>query len=139
MKMSKSITVPAKREELNNILAFAENEFEAHCFPPKAVMQLNIAIEEIFVNIASYAYGENIGEAEIYIDICDNPLSVSIRFQDSGRPYNPIEKADPDITLNAEERSLGGLGIFMVKKSMDCIEYENKNGKNILTIKKNIV
>ena len=136
--MAKSITVKAERGKLDCILGFVEKELEAYNCPPKKLMQLSIAIEEIFVNIASYAYDEDGGDATIFIDVYGNPPVAYVKFTDSGRPYNPLEKADPDITLSAEDRGVGGLGIFMVKKSMDGIEYENKGGKNILTIKKNI-
>ena len=98
--------------------------------------QIDIAVEEIFVNIANYAYNPEIGKAEIVVEITEKPVTVAITFEDSGVPYNPLEKQDPDITLNAEERDIGGLGIFMAKKSMDDIEYTYRDGKNILTIKK---
>ncbi len=98
--------------------------------------QSNIAIDEIFGNIAHYAYTPETGMATVRVEIDDDPLSVIVTFIDGGVPYNPLEEAEPDIPLSAEERSLGGLGIFMVKKSMDEMTYRHENGKNILSIRK---
>ena len=101
-------------------------------------MQLDIAVEELFVNIANYAYVPDTGKATIRLEINEEPLSVSITFIDNGVPYDPLAKADPDITLSAEERAIGGLGIFMVKKSMDDMFYEYKDSQNVLTIVKKL-
>ena len=98
----------------------------------------DIAIDEVFSNITHYAYHPSVGSATVKIEVIEEPMSVVITFIDGGTPYNPLEKEDPDITLSAEEREIGGLGIFMVKKSMDSIDYEYKDGQNILRIKKNI-
>ena len=106
--------------------------------PLKAQMQVDVAVEEIFVNVASYAYAPGVGNVTIRVEIPDNPRTVVITFIDNGVPYDPLAKADPDVTLSAEERGIGGLGIFMVKKSMDDMVYEYKNGQNILSIKKAI-
>ena len=102
----------------------------------KAINQISIAIEEIFINIAHYAYIDSTGNATIGILIKDD--IATIRFIDSGIPFNPLSKDNPDITLSSEERSIGGLGIYMVKKSMDSVHYEFTNDKNIFTIKKRI-
>ena len=99
---------------------------------------IHICVEEIFVNIAHYAYGGKSGEAVINLDIEQNPKCCRVTFQDRGVPYNPLAKADPDITLSAEERQIGGLGIYMVKQSMDHVEYRYEDGCNILTIEKKI-
>ena len=99
-------------------------------------MQIDIAIDELFGNIAQYAYNPETGDATVRVEVVKNPLSVVITFIDNGIPYDPLKKADPDTTLSAEEREIGGLGIYMVKKSMDEIAYEYKDGQNILTIKK---
>ena len=101
-------------------------------------MQIDIAVEELFVNIAHYAYGDGTGTVQIQIEITAAPLSAVITFSDSGVPYDPLKRTDPDVTLSAEERTVGGLGIYMVKKSMDSIDYEYKDGKNILRIKKEL-
>ena len=104
----------------------------------KAQMQIDIAIDELFGNIAHYAYNPEIGQATVRVEVVENPLAVTITFIDNGVPYDPLAKADPDTTLSAEEREIGGLGIYMVKKSMDDITYEYKDGQNILKIKKHI-
>ena len=96
---------------------------------------IDIAIDELFGNIAHYAYGKDTGEATVRVEVTEEP-SVIITFIDSGIPYNPLEKPDPDVAQSLEERQIGGLGIFMVKKSMDDITYEYKDGQNILRIKK---
>ena len=102
----------------------------------KVQIQINIAVEEIFVNIAHYAYNPEVGPATIRVEILEDPLAVSLTFIDQGTPYDPLAKEDPDVTLAADERTIGGLGIFMVKKSMDDVKYEYKEGSNILTIVK---
>ena len=99
---------------------------------------IDIAVEELFVNIASYAYDSGIGTAIVQVTVNEEPLSVEITFIDNGKQYDPLAKPDPDTTLSVKQRKKGGLGIFMVKKSMDDVIYEYKEGKNILTIKKNL-
>ena len=131
----KQIKVKADTAELDNVLSFADAILEELGCSVKAQMQIDIAIEEIFVNIAHYAYPEAEGEAVISVDSGEGP-SVTITFEDEGIPYDPLKNEDPDITLSAEDRPIGGLGIFMVKKSMDEVSYEYKDGKNRLTIKK---
>ena len=99
-------------------------------------MQIDVAIEEVFVNIVRYAYPEGEGEAAIEVETTDSPRAVKITFEDEGVPFNPLEHEDPDIMLSADDRPAGGLGILMVKKSMDDVSYEYKDGKNRLTITK---
>ena len=101
-------------------------------------MQIEVAAEEIFINIASYAYAPDKGRATVRVEVSPDPVTVTITFIDQGMPYDPLAKEDPDVTLKAEDRPVGGLGIFMVKKTMDDVTYEYKDGKNILRIKKNI-
>ena len=110
---------------------------ELEC-PVKAQMQIDVAVEEIFVNIASYAYEGQPGSATIRMEVRQNPKSAEITFLDRGIPYNPVEKEDPDVSLPIEKRRIGGLGIYMVKKSMDEMLYERRDGYNILTIIKKI-
>ena len=105
----------------------------------KVQMQIDVAVEEIFVNIASYAYTPEVGMVTIQVEILDDPERAEITFIDKGIPYNPLAKEDPDTTLSAEERQIGGLGIYMVKKSMDAMRYEHTDGQNILTLVKNIL
>lgn len=132
------LNVEAKTENLDQVLAFVDSHLEEKGCAMKVQMQLDVAVEELFVNIAQYAYHPDIGKAIIRVEVQEEPLAVIITFIDNGVPYDPLAKEDPDITLSAEERQIGGLGIYMVKKSMDDISYEYKNGQNILRIKKNL-
>ena len=106
--------------------------------PLKAQMQIDIAIDELFGNIAHYAYQPETGKATVRVEVTEEPLAVIITFIDNGIPYDPLANMDPDTTLSADERQIGGLGIYMVKKSMDEISYEYQKGQNILKIKKHI-
>ena len=101
----------------------------------KALTQLDIAVEEIFVNIANYAYAPDSGDATIEADVSDGSV-LTIKFIDSGKAFDPLAAEDPDVTLGAEERGIGGLGIFLTKKFMDKVEYERKNNQNTLTLVK---
>ncbi len=133
----KTITVPALTEELDTVLQFVQNELDQMECAPKICNQIAIAVEEIFVNIAHYAYRPDVGDATIRCQVSTaQPPKITIEFLDSGKPYDPLKKADPDTTLSADERDIGGLGIFMVKRLMDDVTYEYKDGKNILTIQK---
>ena len=130
------LRVEANVENLPKVLAFVDDQLEMAECPMKAKIQIDIAVEEIFVNIAHYAYAPGTGDALIRVRVSDEPAKVLIDFEDSGIPYNPLEKADPDVTLNVQEREIGGLGIFMVKKIVDEIRYEYADGKNRLTLGK---
>jgi anti-sigma regulatory factor (Ser/Thr protein kinase) len=130
------LNIEALTENLDQVLAFVDKELESIECSIKVQTQVDIAVEELFVNIAHYAYNPETGPATVRVEMDKNPPAIIITFIDHGIPYDPLAKADPDITLSAEERQIGGLGIFMVKKSMDNIEYEYKDGQNILTIKK---
>ena len=133
----KSITVPALTEQLDTVLQFVQNELDQINCPPKICNQIAIAVEEIFVNIAHYAYRPDVGDATIRCQVSPSGQpKITVEFLDSGKPYDPLKNADPDTTLSAEERDIGGLGIFMVKRLMDDVKYEYKDGKNILTIQK---
>lgn len=132
----KELTIAATVENIEAVTAFVNQQLEELACPMKAQMQINIAIDELFSNIAHYSYNPEIGQATVRVEVMENPLAVSITFIDNGVPYDPLSKEDPDLTLSAEERQIGGLGIYMVKKSMDEITYEYKDGQNILSIKK---
>ena len=134
---TEKMKIEATVDNLHEVLAFVDERLEAAECSMKAQMQLDLCVEELFVNIAHYAYTPNKGMAEISMEI-DGDRMASVTFEDSGVPYDPLAKVDPDITLSAAERPIGGLGIFMVKKNVDEIFYEHKDGKNILTIKKKI-
>ena len=137
MGSSKELVSEASTDKLDEVIAFVDTQLENFECSMKTQMQIDIAVEEIFVNIANYAYNPEIGDATIRVEVSDEPLTVAITFLDHGKPYDPLAKEDPDVTLSAEERDIGGLGIFMTKKSMDNIRYEYKDGQNILTIEKN--
>ncbi len=130
------MTVDATVDNLSKVLAFIDEQLEANNCPMRVMLEIDVAAEEIFVNVASYAYTSGIGSVAIEVNFEEKPKAVAIRFIDSGIPYNPLEKEDPDVTLPAEKRGIGGLGVFMVKKSMDEVTYEYKDGKNHLTIRK---
>ena len=134
----KELIIEAKRENLLEVQAFVDEHLEEVGCPMQTQTVIDIAVEELFVNIASYAYDPEIGIAVVQVTVHEEPLSVEITFIDNGVQYDPLAKEDPDVTLSANERKKGGLGIFMVKKSMDKVIYEYKDGKNILTIKKNL-
>ncbi len=134
----KELTIAATTENIETVTEFVNEQLEALDCPMRARIQIDIAIDELFGNIAHYAYNPEVGSATVRVEVIRNPLAVIITFIDKGVPYDPLQNADPDVTLSAEERQVGGLGIYMVKKSMDEISYEYKNGQNILTIKKQL-
>ena len=134
----KELTVKAKIENLAAVLSFIDERLEALGCGTRQQTQIDIAAEELFVNIANYAYSPDSGWATVRVEVDDDPLTVKITFIDRGVPYDPLAKADPDVTRSAEERKIGGLGIFMVKKSMDDVHYEYKDGENRLTIHKKL-
>ena len=134
----KELTIEATVENIETVTDFVNEQLETLDCPMKAQIQIDIAIDELFGNIAHYAYNPEIGQATVRVEVIEDPLSVIITFIDNGVPYDPLAKTDPDTTLSAEERDIGGLGIYMVKKSMDDITYEYKDGQNILTIKKKL-
>ena len=130
--------LPARKEELNELLALIEENLEAAGCPMKSQTTVLVSFEEIFVNVASYAFpdDEN-GEAEFIFDIDDEARKASLTLKDDGIPFDPFSQAAPDLSLSAEERRIGGLGIFMVKKMMDEVSYQYSGGLNITTIVKN--
>ena len=132
----KEMTLLAKTEYLDQVLQFVDGLLEENGCTMRAQLELDIAVEELFVNIASYAYRPKEGPVTIQVSFEGN--IVSIVFIDGGKPYNPWEKEDPDISLSAEEREIGGLGIYLVKNTMNQVDYRYENEKNILTIQKDI-
>lgn len=134
----KELTIPATVENIEKVTEFVNSQLEEINCPIKAKMQIDIAIDELFGNIAHYAYKPETGPAPVRVEVTEAPISVIVTFIDHGIPYDPLKKDDPDVTLSAEERAIGGLGIFMVKKTMDEITYEYKDGQNILSIRKDL-
>ena len=133
------LEIPAKIGNLDMVNEFLETELDKLGCSMKEIMQIQLAAEEVFVNIASYAYAPGEGDAKItFRTLPDDPSVVEIGFADSGVPYDPLAREDPDITLSAEERGIGGLGVYMVKQNMDDVSYDYKDGQNHLTIRKKI-
>ena len=126
------------RDYTEEVQAFVEERLASCACTPKTLMQIAVSVEEIYVNIANYAYKPNTGMAWIRADVSGNPACLTLVFRDRGIPYNPLAREDPDVTLAAEDRKIGGLGIYMVKQAVDDIRYEYKYGQNILTIEKNL-
>lgn len=136
MSVEKVLKVAADTEKLYEVQNFVDAELEAHDCPMKTQMLIDVSLEELFVNIAHYAYPEGNGWAEIRVGVTDGVASITLI--DGGIPYDPLKKPDPDVTLAAEDRQIGGLGIYMVKKKMDEMTYEHRDGKNVLTIRKKL-
>jgi len=132
------LELEAVKENLPQVMEYVDKKLEAIDCPLKAQMQIDVAVEEIFVNIASYAYAPDKGNAVVRVEVTEDPVTVKITFIDHGVPYDPLAKADPDVTLPAEERAIGGLGTFLTKQLMDEVAYEYKDGQNILTLLKNL-
>ena len=129
---------PASKDALSDVMAFTEECLESFGCSLKITMAVCVAVEEIFVNIASYAYKDGSGNASLCFSFDENERLMTIVMKDDGVPFNPLEKDEPDISLSAEEREIGGLGIFITKKTMDTVSYTYENGQNILTMTKKI-
>ncbi|MBO4903414.1 MAG: ATP-binding protein [Lachnospiraceae bacterium] len=127
---------PATDEALQDVNLFVEGNLEEAGCSMKNMMKIMVALEELFVNVAHYAYEDGDGKVSVSFDLDGDNMILTLK--DSGKPFDPLAKADPDISLSAEERQIGGLGIYMVKKSMDDVQYEYKDGCNIVTITHNI-
>ena len=131
------LILPARVENLEEVQAFVAERVGEDC-SLKTQMQLDLAVEEIFVNIASYAYAPGEGEAALRVEVSDEPRTVTLTFRDRGVPYDPLAREDPDVNSMAEDRQIGGLGVFLTKQFMDELRYEYKDGQNVLTMKKNL-
>ena len=136
--MKRELTLPATVENIETVTDFVNEYLDEIGCSMKAQMQISVAIDEVFSNIAHYAYAPAEGEATVSVDFDEELNSVVLSFTDTGVAYNPLAKDDPDVTLSAEERQIGGMGIFMVKKLMDDLSYEYLDGKNIFTVYKKI-
>lgn len=132
----KEITIDATVDNVAVVTDFVNEELQKIGCSDKAMRQIDIVIDELFSNIAFYAYNPGDGSVTMTVDVTDHPISVVITFMDNGKPFNPLAAAEPDTSLSAEDRKIGGLGIFLVKKTMDEVSYEFKDGKNIIQIKK---
>ena len=127
----------AIESELPHVQDYVEKELLKYGIDLKTMNQIHLVVEEIFVNIASYAYPNKDGECTLKIENIEDG-NFAFTFEDEGIRFNPLEQKDPDITLGAEEREIGGLGIFITKKTMDDVKYTYENGKNILSMTKKI-
>lgn len=132
----KELVLKASVDHLLDVQEFVRGELEAAGCSAKVMSQVEIAVEEIYINIAQYAYSSGEGDAVIRCEADRGAAKLMIQFMDTGTPFDPLAKKDADISLSAEERSIGGLGILMVKKLMDEVAYRYEEGKNILTIVK---
>ena len=135
-KLGKSAV--ASIEALSDVLGFIDETLESYECPMKIQTAICVAIEEVFVNVAHYAYGGGEGDVSFSIEFDEESRNVTFRITDKGVPFDPLKKPDPDITLSADEREIGGLGIFITKKTMDSLEYAYSNNENILTMIKKI-
>lgn len=132
----KRIKTLALLENLDQVQEFVEAELEKAGCPEKTRIQVAMAVEEIYVNITDYAYVPDTGDVEVCCALNEDPLQIIIEFRDGGQPFDPLELPEADICSSAEERKIGGLGIFMTKQLMDQVDYRYDHGKNILTLKK---
>ena len=133
-----SLTVTAVVENLDEVIAFVAKRLENYGCEHRTLMQIRLAVEEIFVNISSYAYDPAVGPAEVRCEVLEDPMRVIIQFLDGGKPFDPLAKEDADTSEEALMSRVGGLGILLVKETMDDVSYEYKDGRNVLTILKNL-
>lgn len=136
--MKREITLPATVENIETVTDFVNEYLDEFGCSVKVQMQIAIVIDEVFSNIVHYAYAPSTGDVIVSMDINKESDSIVLSFVDRGIAYNPLRKEDPDVTLSAEERQIGGMGIFMVKKLMDDVTYEYVDGCNILTVYKKL-
>ncbi len=133
--LRKEITVDSKIENVETLTAFVEEALAPFNPPMKAMMQIDVAVDELFSNVVHYS---GAAQMTLILEVKEDVLTASLTFIDDGVEYDPLTKTDPDVTLSAEEREIGGLGIFLVKKTMDEIEYKRDGCKNILKIEKKL-
>ena len=135
----KEIKTETRLENIEMITEFVNDELEAMGCSESARIKIDIALDEIFSNIVKFAYGDEIGMVTVRMDSPeDRPDEITISFHDSGTPFDPLTAKEPDITLPASERKKGGLGLFIVKKTMDEVRYEYRDGQNNLTFRKKV-
>lgn len=134
----REMSLPAEIGQLEAVTTFVDRCLEEIGCSTRAQMQLDVAVDELFSNIAYYAYPSGSGTVTVRVEAGEEPPCAVLTFIDSGIPYDPLSRTDPDTTLSAEDRQIGGLGIYMVKKSMDGVFYAYEDGKNVLTIRKRL-
>lgn len=132
------LTVEAKVGNIERVTEFVNDELAVIACPARIRVQIDVAIDELFSNIAQYAYGPQGGPATVRVEVLEEPPAVVVTFVDHGVPFDPLARRDPDMTLPLDQRGVGGLGIFMVKRTMDDVQYEYRDGSNILRILKHL-
>jgi anti-sigma regulatory factor (Ser/Thr protein kinase) len=132
------LVVDAECDELDKVNSFIHQHLGDADLSPKMMMDLDLAVEEIFVNIANYAYDGKEGNADISFSFNEEDRMVKMVFTDSGFPFDPTNRPRPRLTSTPGNRPVGGLGIHIVKKTMDKVKYDYLAGKNTLTIEKHI-
>ena len=135
-KNKTELTLAAVLDNLDTVQGFVAETLERAGCPLRTQMQIEVAVEEIFVNIAQYAYAPETGEVTVSAELSGDGRALTLCFSDGGVPYDPLARQDPDIALPAEERDVGGLGVYMTKQLMDELHYEYRDGRNVLTMKK---
>ena len=128
----------AKIENIGTMTEELNAWFEENDVSMKVILQMDVVLDEMLSNIAFYAYGDTPGDMTVEASMINDNKTLKLVFSDTGIAFDPLKKPDPDITLSAEERKIGGLGIFMVKKTMDHVSYERKDDTNIFTVEKNL-
>ena len=136
--MKEELVIEAVVDNLDAVNLFVHKSIEQFEVSKRNLMQLDLIVEEIFINIASYAYTPNTGLVKILLNIETAPLAISLTFIDSGIPYNPLEQSDPDVNLPVDDRQIGGLGIFLTKNIADDISYQFVDGQNVLQLTKSL-
>ena len=134
----KELTIKATTDNIPEVTAFIDEQLEAVDCAMKAQMQIDVAIDELFGNIAHYAYAPGEGDATVRFEFDESSRVAAITFIDSGVPFDPLAMDEPDVSAAAQDRQIGGLGIFLVKKTMDGVAYRYEDGKNVLTIEKRV-
>ena len=132
----RELTTEAVTENLQSVMDFVNDSLSDKGCSAKTLYQMELVLEEIFINIASYAYEGDERPVVLSIDFEEDPLAAIVTFKDKGAPYNPLNRDDPNLALKLENREIGGLGIFLVKKNVDAIWYEHVNGENVLSFRK---
>lgn len=135
----KSLVIPAEKARLDEVIDFVLDFAEKVGFGKTELFQLELCTEEVFVNVASYAYTPDTGLITVIADGSEDPPAVTLSFIDSGIPFDPLAKADPAKNRPFSQAKKGGLGIYLTKKLMDEVSYKYQDGKNVLTITKSIL
>lgn len=136
--MEKELQLEARIDNIPQVLAFVDKHLMAHGCSDELKLNIDVAVEEWFTNISNYAYQPETGMATIRVEMEENPPTIDITFIDGGKQFDPLAKSDPDKEQLAEDLPIGGLGIYMIKNSMDEMSYRYENGKNIVSIKKKL-